>query len=197
MEDNKKVKEIVDTSNMSNEEWLNYRRKGIGGSDVGAICGLSKWRSPYAVYLAKLDQLPYEPQTQSAHFGDMLEEIVAQEFTKRTGKKVRKKNKMLRHPEHDFMLANIDRMVVGERAFLECKTTSAYNYKEWEGDNIPETYMLQIQHYMAVLDYEYCYIACLIGGNNFVWKIVERDNGSNNHRGEQTKGLKWITKYLR
>lgn len=172
----KNCEEAVKTADMTHEEWITYRRKGIGGSDVGAICGLSKWKSPYAIYLAKIDELPYEPQSDAAHFGDVLEEIVAKEFTKVTGKRVRRKNAMLRHKEYNFMLANIDRDVVGERAFLECKTTSAYNHKEWEDDKIPETYMLQIQHYMAVLDYDYCYIACLIGGNNFVWKKIERDN---------------------
>lgn len=167
---------IVKTENMQREEWLNWRRKGIGGSDVGAIAGISKYKSPYAVYLDKIGELPDRGESEQAHFGNILEEIVAKEFTRVTGKKVRRKNIMLKHPEHEFMLANIDRAIVGERAFLECKTTSAYNSSLWEDDNIPETYMLQIQHYMAVLDYDYCYIACLIGGQKFVWKRIERDN---------------------
>ena len=167
--------EIANVKNMSHEEWLINRRVGIGGSDVGAICGLSKWNSAYSIYLRKIGEAPQQEESQQAHFGTVLEEVVAKEFTKATGKKLRRCNKMLRHKVNDFMIANIDRMVVGEKAFLECKTTSAYNFKEWEGDNIPEVYMLQIQHYMEVLDYDYCYIACLIGGNNFIWKKINRD----------------------
>ena len=112
---------IVDVKDLTHEEWLNWRRKGIGGSEVGAICGLSKYKSAYAIYLSKIDELPYEKQSEQAHFGDVLEEVVAREFARVTGKKVRKKNKMLRHKDHNFMLANIDRLVVGEKAFLECK----------------------------------------------------------------------------
>lgn len=166
---------LVDVKNLTHDEWLNMRSKGIGGSDVGAICGLSKYRSPYAVYLSKIGELPKEPESNAAHFGTILEETVAREFTRQTGKKVKRNNKMLIHKEYPFMLANLDRMVIGEKAFLECKTTSAYNSDLWEGDKIPEGYMLQIQHYMEVLNYDYCYIACLIGGQRFVWKKILRD----------------------
>lgn len=85
---------------------------------------------------------------------------------------------MLKHPEHDFILANIDRMIVGEKAILECKTTSEYNLKEWENDEIPADYIVQVQHYLGVLGPEYkkAYFAVLIGGNKFVWKEIERDD---------------------
>jgi predicted phage-related endonuclease len=82
---------------------------------------------------------------------------------------------MLQHDDYPFMMANIDREVVGEKAILECKTTSAYNAKEWEGDEVPASYLIQINHYMAVMGYEKCYIACLIGGNKFVFKEINRD----------------------
>lgn len=166
---------LIDVKDLTHDEWLTMRSKGIGGSDVGAICGLSKYRSAYATYLSKIGELPKEPESNAAHFGTILEEVVAKEFTRQTGKKVKRNNKMLFHKDYPFMLANLDRMVIGERAFLECKTTSAYNADQWDGDKIPETYMLQIQHYMEVLDYDYCYIACLIGGQKFVWKEIRRD----------------------
>lgn len=167
---------ITKVDGLTHEEWLRWRKKGLGGSEIGAICGLSKYSSPYKVYLNKIDELPMEKQTESAHWGNTLEDVVAKEFTRVTGKKVRKKNVMLRSKEHDFMLANLDRMVVGEKAFLECKTTSLYNAYQWEDDKIPETYMLQIQHYMYVCGFKKCYIACLIGGQHFVWKEIKRDN---------------------
>ena len=96
-------------------------------------------------------------------------------FTKRTGKKVQRVNRILIHPEHEHMIANIDRRVVGENAILECKTTGAWNAKEWEGDDIPPEYVIQVMHYLAVTGAEKAYFAVLIGGNRFAWKEIARD----------------------
>ena len=107
--------------------------------------------------------------------GNQLEDMVAKEFTNRTGKKVRKRNFMFSHPEYPFIIGNIDREVVGEKALLECKTCSSYVAKEWEGEEIPPSYLIQVQHYLAVTGYEKGYIAVLIGGQKFVWKEIQRD----------------------
>lgn len=172
-----KATALISTLNMEREDWLNWRKKGIGGSDVGAICGISKYKSVIDVYLDKIGQSEEKEQSEAAYWGNALEEVVAQEFTKRTGKKVRRRNTMFQCSEYPFMLANIDREIIGEKAFLECKTVSIYGADDWEGDSIPDSYMLQIQHYMAVLgeDYTHCYIAVLIGGQRFVWKEIKRD----------------------
>ena len=74
------------------------------------------------------------------------------------------------------MLANVDRLIVGCKIGLECKTTSAYNKAEWEDDNIPDAYYIQCQHYMAVTGYKSWYIAVLIGGNKFRYKEIKRDD---------------------
>lgn len=167
---------LVKTKDLDRGNWLQYRKLGIGGSDVGAICGLNKYKSPIAVYLDKIGELPDNvEQSESAYWGNILEEIVAREFQIRTGKKVRHRNAMLKHTEYPWMLANLDRVVVGEKAILECKTTSAYMDQEWKDDKVPESYILQCQHYMAVTGFSECYIAALIGGNKFVWKEIKRD----------------------
>jgi len=167
---------IASTKDMEREIWLQFRRKGIGGSDVAAIAGLNKWKSPVEVYLEKVGQAPEEDlQSDAAYFGTVLEDIVAQEFSRRTGLKVRRCNQMLQHPEHHFMLANVDRLIVGEKSGLECKTASEYLKGEWEGEEIPAQYLLQCQHYMAVTGYSAWWIAVLIGGNKFVYKKIERD----------------------
>jgi len=167
---------IASTKDMDREIWLQFRRKGIGGSDVAAIAGLSKWKSPVEVYLEKVGQAPEEDlKSDAAYFGTVLEDIVAQEFSRRTGLKVRRCNQMLQHPEFPFMLANVDRLIVGEKSGLECKTASEYLKGEWEGEEIPAQYLLQCQHYMAVTGYSAWWIAVLIGGNKFVYKKVERD----------------------
>lgn len=164
------------TIDMSRTDWLKERQKGIGGSDASAILGFNPWKSPFELYIDKTSDTVQEIDNEAIYWGNVLEDDVAEEFTRRTGKKVRRRNQMFVHPEHDFMIANIDRDVVGERALLECKTTNAFNADAWEGDSIPNAYMCQVQHYMAVLDYEKAYIAVLIGGQKFVWKEIARDD---------------------
>jgi len=167
---------LKNTKNLDREEWLEARRYGLGGSDIGSICGLNKYKSPIAVYLDKVGELPSEEQqSEAAYWGTIIEDIIAKEFEVRTGKKVRRKNAILQHPKYPFMLANLDRVVVGEKAILECKTASAYLDSEWKNDKVPESYILQCQHYMAVTGYEKVYIAALIGGNKFVYKEILKD----------------------
>lgn len=167
---------LLATKDLSREEWLRARMAGIGGSDVSAIAGLNKYKSPMGVYLDKIGESPIEDITsEAAYFGTLLEDVVAQEFTKRTGMKVRNRFAILQHPKHPYMLANVDRMIVGKKEGLECKTASEYLKGEWEGDEVPTPYLLQIQHYMAVTGYYAWWIAVLLGGNKFIFKRIERD----------------------
>ena len=167
---------IINTKAMTRLEWLQKRQQGIGGSDAGAILGLNKWKTPFQIYLEKTEGIIEEnDQSEAAYWGTELEDLVAREFSKRTGKKVRRKNQLLQHEEYPFMVANLDRDVVGENAFLECKTVNAFGARDWENDEIPPSYLIQVMHYMAVTGNEKCYIACLIGGQRFIWKDVQRD----------------------
>lgn len=169
--------EVLNTKDMTHEEWLKARQSGIGGSDAGTILGVNKWKSKTQLFFEKVNpELKQQVDNEFIYWGNVLEDVVAKEFETRTGKKVRKNNKMLRHPEHEFMLANLDRVIVGEKALLECKTTSQYNIDQWKDDEIPASYLCQIQHYMAVTGYEKAYIAVLCGGNQFIWKEVPRDD---------------------
>lgn len=170
------IKEF-DGREASREEWLQFRRSGIGGSDMSAILGLNPWRSVLDVWLDKTsDEEPEEEQSEYAYWGTVLEAVVADEFQRRTGMKVRRCNYTLRSIEHPFMLANIDRELVGIDEGLECKTASAYKEAEWKGDLVPDSYYVQCQHYMAVTGYKAWWIACLIGGNQFVYKRIERND---------------------
>jgi putative phage-type endonuclease len=83
------------------------------------------------------------------YWGTKLEQLVADRFCEVTGKSVRRRG-LLKSDRKPFMLASVDRVVVGENAGLECKTANSYASKEWEGDNVPDTYYAQCQHYMAV-----------------------------------------------
>ncbi|AVK98878.1 hypothetical protein FCT18_14580 [Lysinibacillus sphaericus] len=165
----------ITTADMSRDEWLDARRSGIGGSDAGTIMGFNPYKSAYQLFLEKTGQFYEKIENEAIHFGNKFENLVAEEFAERTGKKVRRMNKMLVHPEHDFMLANLDRVVVGERAVLECKTANEYLKGEWEGEEIPASYLCQVHHYLAVTGFEKAYIAVLVGGSTFIWKEIERD----------------------
>ncbi|PRR70885.1 YqaJ viral recombinase family protein [Clostridium thermopalmarium] len=170
------TKALADTKVMSELEWLKSRQAGIGGSDAGAILGVNKWKTPFQVYLDKTEPITeVNEQSEAAYWGNTLEDMVAKEFAKRAGKKVRRRNQLLQHEQYPFMTANLDREIVGEKAFLECKTVNAFGAKEWEGDDIPASYLVQVMHYMAVTGDSHCYIACLIGGQRFIWKEVQRD----------------------
>lgn len=166
---------LVSTAEITREEWLERRKKGIGGSDAAAVAGESKWKSPYAVWLEKTGQMEPDEPGEAAYWGITLEEMVAQEFAKRSGLKVQRVNTILQHPQYPFMLSNIDRRIVGQKSGLECKTTSEYNKADWEEDKVPTEYLLQCHHYMAVTGYKEWWIAVLIGGNKFHYKLIPRD----------------------
>lgn len=158
-------------------EQLIERRNGIGGSDASAVLGISKWKTPIEVFLEKTSNAleGMGKDSEASYWGNELEEVVAREFTKRTGKQVRRANDQLVHPEYPFLIGHIDRKVVGEKAFLECKTTNQYNASRWEGDEIPQEYLIQCMHYLALTGYDTAYIAVLIGGQKFVFKKIDRD----------------------
>ncbi|OQP08492.1 hypothetical protein B1691_15050 [Geobacillus sp. 47C-IIb] len=167
---------LAETANMDHLEWLRLRQKGIGGSDAAAIAGLNKWKSPVAVYFEKIGQSSEESlNSEAAYWGTVLEDVVAQEFSKRTGLKVRRRNAILQHPEHSHMLANVDRLIVGRKEGLECKTASEHLKEEWKDNEVPAQYLIQCQHYMAVTGFDSWWIAVLIGGNKFIYKKIERD----------------------
>lgn len=168
---------LTSTKELSHSEWLEQRRKGIGGSDAAAIMGLNPWKSTIDVWLDKTGQYEEKEEkgtNEKTYWGNVLEDVVAKEFSIRTGLKVRRKNAILQHKDYPFMLANVDRFIVGERAGLECKTTGQFAAKEWD-NGIPVYYNLQVQHYMAVTGYPLWYVAVLIGGQEFRWYTVQRD----------------------
>ena len=168
---------LVKTAGMSREEWLRWRTKGIGGSDVSVIAGVNPFRSIFQLWLEKTGQIePEETENENTHFGNVLEPVVKREFSKRTGLKVRAKRALLQSEEYPFMLADLDGVIYenGKMNLFEAKTASAYKQEIWE-KGIPEEYVLQVQHYMAVTGAEKTYLAARVGGNRFYWKVVRRD----------------------
>ena len=175
---NAMYKSIVSTENLPYNDWLEYRKNGIGGSDASVVCGINRYKSPVELWMEKTNCLAPQEAGESAYWGTQLESLVRSEFTKRTGLDVKLVKQILQSAEYPFMQANLDGICTdpnyGECIF-EAKTDSAYKAGEWE-NSIPDEYMLQIQHYMAVTGFKVAYIAVLIGGNTFRWLLVERDD---------------------
>ena len=172
------MKVLVKTKNLSHTDWLRYRTMGIGGSDVSVIAGINPYRSVYQLWLEKTGQNePAESENEYTHFGTILEPVIRREFMERTGLKVRQKHMLLQSEECPFMLANLDGVINldGKMCIFEAKTASAYKLDDWQS-GIPPEYMLQVQHYMAVTGAVKTYIAALIGGNHFEYKLIERDD---------------------
>lgn len=168
---------LASTENMPYDEWLDWRKKGIGGSDASVVCGINRYKSPVELWMDKTNQLPYQEAGEAAYWGTQLETLVKAEFTKRTGIEIKQAKQLLQSEEHPFMLANLDGECIHPtqgKCIFEAKTASAYKAGEWE-DAVPDEYVLQVQHYMAVTGYRGTYIAVLIGGNTFRWKFIERD----------------------
>lgn len=167
------------------EGWLKARTRGIGGSDVGAICGVSPFTSARQIYLNKTGQFqdalkPNDAAKERMHFGHMLEPIVADEYSQRTGNKVIAVNATLVHKDHPWALANVDRLIVDDDGrpigILECKTTSEYMNEEWKSGDILMSYIYQLNWYLWILGLEKGTFACLVGGNKFYYYDVFRND---------------------
>lgn len=165
----------VSTKGMSREDWLAQRRKTIGGSDAAAIVGLSRYSTPYTIFMDKTGRLPDKPDTEAMRLGRDLEDYVAKRWQEATGKKVRRLQAMLYNPVYPFAHADVDRMVIGEDAGLECKTTSTLDVKQFNGVEFPEKYYAQCVHYLAVTGLKRWYLAVLVFGRGFFEFTLERD----------------------
>ena len=170
------MKKLISTRNIDKESWLKYRKQGIGGSDAGAVCGLNPYRTAIQVYYDKTSDSIEDVDNEAMRQGRELEEYVARRFCEASGKKVRRANAMFYDEKNPFMLADVDRMIVGENAGLECKTASPYSEEKWRDDKIPLSYQLQCYHYMSVCNADSWYIAVLIYGRDFKYYRIERDD---------------------
>lgn len=159
-------------------EWLKERKTYIGGSDIGCILGLSRFNSPLDIFLDKTTDRIDESMSEAAYWGRMFEDIVAKEYAKRTCFEIDRPDGLIRHKEHSFIAANIDRWVNGKQHILECKTSHFLQGNEWgeEGtDEIPELHKCQVAYYSAICNVEKVDIAVLIGGQSFRMYTYHKD----------------------
>ena len=166
---------LVSTEGLPEKDWLEYRRRGIGGSDAAAILGISPFATARDLYYDKLKIVPFDDSESNwvaKKMGHLLEDLVAEIFHVKTGYRIYQIKKMFYHPVHTFMLADIDYFVElpgGRTAILEIKTTN-YNAKDhwWSEDGqeiVPLNYEAQGRHYMAVMNIDEVFYCCLYGNN--------------------------------
>lgn len=174
---------LVKTNDLKREEWLEVRKTGIGSSDAAAAVGLNPYQSQLELWMVKtgrgaaLPQVDPNDDSSPMFWGTLLESFVAAHYTKKSGNRVRKINAVLQHPEYAWMLANIDREVMGapDVQILECKTAGMNGAKLWR-DGVPEYVQLQVQHQLGVTGKAAADVAVLICGNEYRCYRIERND---------------------
>lgn len=157
------------------DEWKALRKKYIGGSDAAAVVGLNPYTSLFSLWADKTGNAPEFNGNLATEVGTYLEEFVAKKFSEVTGKTVRRCNMSLVNDDYPFAIANVDRLIVGEDAGLEIKTTSELNMSKFKGGDYPGNYYAQCVHYLAVTGKARWYLAVLIGNRDFMTFTIERD----------------------
>ncbi|MWL88588.1 YqaJ viral recombinase family protein [Cupriavidus sp. SW-Y-13] len=174
---------LVGTKSLPREDWLEVRKRGIGGSDAAASVGLNPYKSQLELWLEKTGRDAELPKPdpgdtrEPVYWGTLLEPIVAAAYTQQTGHRVRRVNAVLQHAAYPFMLANLDREVVGVPGvqILECKTAGEFGARHWQ-DGVPEYVQLQVQHQLAVAGKQAADVAVLLCGQALEVHRIERDD---------------------
>lgn len=179
---------LINTKKLDRQAWLAVRKQGIGSSEAAAAVGLNPFQSQLALWLQKTgcdSEMPHIDENDDTHpvyWGNLLEPVVAQHYSKRTGRKVRRINAVLQHPNEPWMLANIDREIIGsdEVQILECKTAGINGAKLWK-DGVPEYVQIQVMHQLAVTGKQAADVAVLIGGQELQIHRIERNEAAIAH----------------
>lgn len=166
--------------------WLVERKQGIGGSDVGAILGVNKYKTPFQLWREKTSpEVSSIPDNEFMEWGRKLEPVIADEFALRNHRKLRKIDKIFKHPKIPYLIGSIDRWISPDKThadkvlrhagILEIKTVSAHAIREWE-TKVPLSYYCQLQHYLYVTELKWGAFAILVGGHHYDQFVVMRDD---------------------
>jgi putative phage-type endonuclease len=179
------AKRFVDTKKLSQAEWLEVRRQGIGSSDCAAACGLNPYMSMLELWMIKTGRIQQNIEDDHQghaplYWGKQLEPLVAEYYSLHTQHKVRRVNAVLQHPDPDkhFMLANLDYAVVGtpEVQILECKTAGEHGAKLWR-DGVPLYVLCQVQHQLAVTGKQAAHVCVLLCGHETkIFKVTRSES---------------------
>jgi putative phage-type endonuclease len=172
---------LADTRALDRDQWLEVRKGGIGSSDAASAIGLNPYKSQLELWLEKTGRAGSSGEHQGMDdprfWGTLLEPYVAVAYQQKTNRKVRKLNAVLQHPTLPFMLANIDREVIGspDVQILECKTAGEFGSRLWK-EGVPEYIQLQVQHQLAVTGKAAADVAVLLCGQKLEVHRIERDD---------------------
>lgn len=178
-----KCRYLADASELTREQWLELRRKGIGGSDTAPILGLSPYKSIFGIYVEKVEGSTFEGNIHT-EFGNWMEPHIREEFPKRFFKAegidvaVFEYPYVLQHPTIDIFMANLDGVMEHPEygtGIIEIKTASEMQWKQWQDDELPDSYYCQVQHYLNVTGLDYAYIVALVG-KKLLWKYISRND---------------------
>ena len=166
-----------------NQDFSVDRSKYIGGSDIGAMLGLSRFHSPLEVWMEKTGKEVKKLDSLPLRFGSFAEEFVASEYSRATGFDLIHDESIHIHPDYSFMSAHIDRFVLEHdsptpRRILECKTANPFASSDWGeagSDEVPLSYLCQSVWYMAITNIDKVDLAVLFGNSDFRIYEITRD----------------------
>lgn len=170
------AKKLVNIKKISHEEWLSLRERGLGGSDAATCVNMNPYSGLLTLYASKTGMSKPKEDNEAMRLGRDLEQYVATRFMEETGKKVINDNWFYVDDDYDFLIANIDRRVVGESAGLECKTMGSFNGYNFEAGEVPSHYYCQCQHYCSVLGLDRMYLAILVLQRGLFIIPIERND---------------------
>ena len=170
------ARKLVNTKEITHDQWLALRRQSLGGSDSGICVNMNQYSSLLTLYSRKKGLVKDAEDNEAMRLGRDLEQYVADRFMEATGKKVINDHFMYLDDDYDFISANVDRKVVKENAGFEAKTMSGFNGYNIEAGDIPGHYYCQLQHYCMVMGWDYMYIGILVLQKGFYWHKVKRND---------------------
>lgn len=157
--------------------WLAARPLSIGASDTAKILGLSSMGSAFSTYLEKAEGLPTDNRyEQLTKWGSLLEPVVREEYQSVTGRTVQYDGAyaVAKHPDIPWLTCTLDGRIEPD-AVYEGKTAIAYSRSNWD-DGVPLPYQVQVQHQLFVTGRQWGSVACLIGGNDFRYYDIPRND---------------------
>ncbi len=163
---------------MLTEQERSERRGGLGGSDIAAALGVAPWKTPLQLWREKTGQAPEADLSGNTlvQWGARLERLILDAWADATGQNWREYHRATNKLGAPFLPPHIDGKVEGKRELIEAKAPHGRSLEAWQ-DGPPLHVYLQVQQYMAGLDYERAHVAALFGGHDLRLHVVERDPG--------------------
>lgn len=151
------------------------RSKFLGASEISACMGLSRYTTPLKLWALKTGRIQREEQSEAAEWGTRLEKVVAEKFSEKNDKKLMRHKRRFTHKDYPFISCELDYVVVGSDEIVEVKTCNEYVKKDWQGDELPREYCIQINTCLGLSGRNKGHFALLIGGQKYLEKTVEFD----------------------